>query len=88
MKKILKKDMATWDLDVANKDRAKSVENPPLRTAGAMFSIINNTFSSEMKESINRLYLERRYRIKYLLSHGQWENHAQYEHKSPHTTQR
>ena len=47
MKKILKKEVATWLLAVTSKDIASNVEKPPLRTAGAMFSIMYRTFSSE-----------------------------------------
>lgn len=46
MKKILKKDVATWLLAVTRRDIASSVEKPPLRTAGAMFSIMYSTFFS------------------------------------------
>ena len=48
MKNILKKDMATWDLAVTRRDMASRVEKPPLSTAGAMFSIMYSTFSSEI----------------------------------------
>ena len=40
MKKILKKEVATWLLAVTRRDMASRVEKPPLRTAGAMFSIM------------------------------------------------
>ena len=48
MKKILKKEVATWLLAVTSRDMASSVDKPPLRTAGAMFSIMYSTFSSEI----------------------------------------
>ena len=45
-KNILKKDMNTYDLDVAKSINARSVERPPLNTAGPISVMVLITLSS------------------------------------------
>ena len=45
-KNILKKDMNTYDLDVAKSINASSVERPPLNTAGPISVMVLITLSS------------------------------------------
>ena len=52
IKKILKNDTNTCDFEVTNNDRARIEENPPFKTAGAIFSMTKTTFSCRLPRPI------------------------------------
>ena len=52
IKKILKNDTNTWDLEVTSSDKARIEENPPFKTAGAIFSMTKTTFSCRLPRPI------------------------------------